>query len=328
MTPFRWGILSTARVNRHFVPRMREGRHRLVAVASRTQARADAYAREWAIPRAHGSYESLLASDDVDGVYISLPNSAHAEWTIKAVEHGKHVLCEKPLAITVAEVDAMAEAAARYGRVVSEGIPYRHHPQAARIRDLVQQGAIGEPRLVRSVFTYSQSRDGDVRLDPALGGGSLWDVGCYPLGLVRMVLGAEPETVCAWQHLGPTGVDEQVSAMLRFGCHVVAHVDCGFRAAYRTAFDIAGTEATLVVPSPFKPRQREELRLIRNDREDLVVVDGPPLYGGELDDLAAAALDGAPQAVTLADSRENVRVILACLRSATLGTSVGVAGIA
>jgi predicted dehydrogenase len=323
--PFHWGILSTALINRHLIPRMREGRHRLVAVASRSREKATAYAQVWEIPEAFGSYEEMLQVPGIDGVYVSLPNSLHAEWTIRAVECGKHVLCEKPLATSLAEVEAIRAAAIRHQRVVAEAFMYRHHPQTGQIRALVSEGALGEPRSVRGIFGFWQSRDNDVRLDPALGGGALWDVGCYPISLARFVLGEEPVEAMAWQRLASSGVDDQTAAMLRFPRGTLVHVDCAFRTAYRVGFDVVGTEATLVVANPFRPGTHEKLLLQRGDREEVIDVSGPKPFAGELDDLAAAALDGAAPAVSLDDSLANTRALLACYRSAAIGRPVSCA---
>ena len=160
-----WGLLSTARINRALITPLRASkRNYLLAVASRTQKSADAYAREKKIPRAHGSYEALLADPEIDVVYISLPNHLHAEWTIKAVQAGKHVLCEKPLALSVDDVDAVQAAASKHGRVVMEAFMYRHHPQTLKVQEIVKSGALGTLKLVRGSFSFILSREEDIRL--------------------------------------------------------------------------------------------------------------------------------------------------------------------
>src|SRR3990170_3418207 len=183
----RWGLLSTARINQALMaPLGSSTRNRLVAVASRIPERGEAYAREWNIPRAFASYEAMLADPDIDVIFNPLPNRLHAEWTIKAAQAGKHVLCEKPLAITVEEVDAIEAAARQAGVVVAEAFMYRHHPQTLKVRELVDGGAVGDLWLVRGSFTFDLTRESDPRLDPALGGGSIWDVGCYPISCSRL----------------------------------------------------------------------------------------------------------------------------------------------
>ncbi len=213
----RWGLLSTARINRSVIPPLRMSpRNELVAVASRSKDKAEAYAKQWDIPRTFGSYEEMLADPGIDVIYNPLPNSLHAHWTIEAARAGKHVLCEKPLAISAAEVDAMVEAAKQAGVVVTEAFMYRHHPQTLKVKELVDGGAIGRLRMVRGSFSFNLSREGDVRLDPALGGGSIWDVGCYPISYARFIIGAEPIEVFGRQVLGQTGVDELFTGSLVF----------------------------------------------------------------------------------------------------------------
>jgi predicted dehydrogenase len=325
-TVLRWGLLGTARINRAIIPALRQGaRHELVAVASRREDVARAYAAEWSIPRAYGSYEALLAAGDIDAVYIPLPNGLHAEWSIRAVEAGKHVLCEKPLALTTREVDAMAAAAARHGRAIAEAFMYRHHPQTARVRDLVRDGALGTVRVVRGGFSFWLNREHDVRFDPAMGGGSLWDVGCYPISYARHVLGEEPVEADGSAAMGPTGVDLTFVGHLRFPSGAFLQFDSGFRSHLRSFIEVVGTDAVLHVPNPFKPGLHEHCTLQRGDLSETIAVEGAPLYLGEVDDVAAAALDGAPPRVSLADSRANVAAIVACHESARTGRTVPLA---
>jgi predicted dehydrogenase len=322
----RWGLIGTARINRAIIPALRLGaRHELVAVASRREETARAYAAEWSIPRAYGGYDALLAAPDVDAVYIPLPNGLHAEWSIRAVAAGKHVLCEKPLALTTREVDAMAEAAARHGRVITEAFMYRHHPLTARVAELVRSGALGTAQLVRGGFSFWLSREHDVRLDPAAGGGSLWDIGCYPISYARHVLGEEPVEATGSAALGPTGVDLAFAGHLRFASGAFLQFDSGFRTHLRAFMEVVGTDAVLHVPNPFKPGLEEHCTLRRGDLTETITVEGGSLYLGELDDLAAAAFDGTPPRVSLADSRANVAALVACLESARTGRTVPVA---
>ena len=321
----RWGILGTAHINRALIPPLRaSARNELVAVASRDPERGRAYAAEWGIPRAFGSYEALLADREIDVIYNSLPNSLHPTWTIKAAQAGKHVLCEKPLATTVEEVDAIAAAARQAGVVVAEAFMYRHHPQTLRVKELVDGGAVGRLRLVRGAFTFNLTRPGDVRLDPALGGGSIWDVGCYPISFARLVVGAEPREVFGWQMTGPTGVDEVFAGQMRFPGEVYAQFDCGFRAPYRTFVEIVGSEGSLTVPHPFKVGLNEQITITRDDAVETIPIPDQELYLGEVEDMADAILLGKPPRVSLADSRGNVAAILALLQSAREGKPVKV----
>jgi predicted dehydrogenase len=324
MTTLRWGLLSTARINRALITPLRaSSRNQLVAVASRTPAQADAYAKEWNIPRAFGSYAAMLADPGIDVIFNPLPNGLHAEWTIKAAQAGKHVLCEKPLAISVEEVAAMAEAARRAGVVVAEAFMYRHHPQTLKVKEVIDSGAIGALRLVRGSFTFNLTQANDVRLDPALGGGSIWDVGCYPISYARTMIGSEPIEVFGWQTTGPTGVDEMFSGQLRFAHNVIAQFDCGFRAPYRTHIEIVGGDGTITVPHPFRPESNEQITLAHNnDETQMIDVPSQELYIGEVEDMADAILIDRPPRVSLADSRGNVAAIVALLRSAREGRPV------
>jgi len=312
-----WGLLSTARINRSLIPPLRASkRNQLLAVASRSQESADAYARKWKIPRTHGSYEALLADPEIDVIYNPLPNHLHAEWTIKAVEAGKHVLCEKPLALSVDEVDAIAAAAQKYGRVVAEAFMYRHHPQTLKVQELVKSGSLGTLKLLRGSFSFKLTRDGDIRLDPAMGGGSIWDVGCYPISFMRTIVGAEPLEAFGWQVTGPTGIDDTFVGQLRFAGDIYGQFDSSFVIPFHAYMEIVGGEATLIVPQPFKPGLNEKLFLVRDGKTETVKVKGQELYLGEVEDMADAILLGNIPRVTLEDSRANVATLTVLLESA------------
>lgn len=320
-----WGLLSTARINRALITPLRASkRNQLVAVASRTQESADKYAREWKIPRAYGTYEAMLADPEIEVIYNPLPNHLHAEWTIRAVEAGKHVLCEKPLALSVEEVDAVQAAARRHGRVVAEAFMYRHHPQTLKVQDLVTDGSLGTIRLIRGSFSFVLSRGGDIRLDPTKGGGSIWDLGCYPISYARSVLGANPLEVFGWQVTGPTGVDETFVGQMRFADDLLAQFDCSFVVPLRWSIQIVGSEATLNIPSPFKPGPEAEIYLVREEKTEKIKVKGQELYLGEVEDMADAILLGREPRISLDDSRANVAVIAAFLESARAGKPVQV----
>jgi predicted dehydrogenase len=316
----RWGLLGTARINRSLIPRMKElPRHQLVAVASRDGARARAYAAEWNIPRAHGSYEELLSDPDIDAVYVPLPNALHAEWTVAAARAGKHVLCEKPLTTSLADHDAIEAAARAAGVVVAEAFMYRHHEQTQRVAALVAGGALGTVSVVKGAFTFWLSRERDVRLDAALGGGSLWDIGCYPVSYARTILGQEPVEALGMQEPRGDGVDLTFAGQLRFPAGTLLQFDSGFRGHFRTGIEIVGSEGVLTIPNPFKPGPRETLHLRHGDEGRTIEVEGGTLYSGELEDMADAILLGRPRRVTLADSRGNLQAILALYRSASTG---------
>ena len=225
--PVKWGILSTADINRKLIP----GAHaspkvELIAVASRDTGRAEAYAGEWEIDRAYGSYDALLADPDIEAVYIPLPNTLHCDWSIRAMEAGKHVLCEKPLSRHVAEAEEAFAAAKRTGMLLSEAFMYRHNLQTKRIVELIAEGAIGELRLVRSTFSYSLYETDNIRLQTELEGGALMDVGCYCVNGSRLLAG-EPERVYADAWFGPTGTDWVLTGSLHFPDDVLGIFDCG-----------------------------------------------------------------------------------------------------
>ena len=316
----RWGLLSTARINRRLIPAIRaaEGAE-LVAVASRDRARAEAYARQWGIPRAWGDYEALLTDPQVDVVYISLPNSLHAEWTIRAAQQGKHVLCEKPLALSVEQVDRIIDAAESAGVVIAEAVMYLYHPLLQKAQRLVKAGAIGQATLARAAFTFFLDRLHDVRWKPDLGGGSLWDVGSYPVSFIRWMVG-EPEEVFGWQTLSAGGVDTAFAGILRYDNGILAHFDSGFRQQFYLQAQVTGTEGTLTLNRPFLMTPESHLVLQRVGEEERVVA-GPAQdpYRCEVEALTAAVLDGTPLPVPLDLSRANVATLAALYRSARAG---------
>jgi len=320
----RWGLLSTAAINRAVITPLRmSGRNRLEAVASRQRARAEGYAAEWRIPRALGSYEALLSDPDIDVIYVSLPNSMHAEWTIRAAKAGKHVLCEKPLAISVAEVDAIEAAARQAGVVVAEAFMYRHHPQTLRVQEMVTGGEIGQLRVVRGGFTFNIANPADVRLSPELGGGSIWDVGCYPISYARAVVGSDPVQVFGWQVTGESAVDEVFVGQMCFANGAYAQFDSGFRAPERMLMEFVGSAGTITLRNAFKPGLEGEIVLCREgEGPDRIVTAGGELYLGEIEDMADAIFSGKAPRISLADSRGNVATIEALLESSRQGRPI------
>jgi xylose dehydrogenase (NAD/NADP) len=246
-----WGVLSTAAINDNVLAAARlSDRVVVAAVASRDQSRAEAYARERGIERAYGGYDALLADPAVEAVYISLPNGLHVEWSIRALEAGKHVLCEKPLDRRLERVEDAFDTAEREDRFLMEGFMYRHHPQTKRLVELVQDGAIGQVRLVRAAFSFSLALLGDVRMRPELDGGALMDVGCYCVSASRL-LGGEPESVTGTQVVGSTGVDVRFAGTLAFADDVVGHFDCAFDLPYRAVLEVVGSDGAVRVSDPF-----------------------------------------------------------------------------
>lgn len=318
-----WGLLSTARINRALIPPIRKSkRSQIRAVASRRQESADEFAQTWQIPRTHSTYEALLADPEIDVIYNPLPNSMHADWSIKAVHAGKHVLCEKPLATTLEDVDAMQNASLQTGKIITEAFMYRHHPQTLQVKEIIDSGVIGKIQLVRGAFTYVASRPNDVRLDPYLGGGCLWDVGCYPISYARMIIGAEPEEVFGWQIVSSTGVDIHFVGQLRFPEDIYAQIHSSFITPYSPFIEVIGSQGTLTVLKPFVPEKHEKIILKQGDQSQIIRTRGEDLYQGEVTDIEDSILLGKPSRITLDDSRSNTLVILALLESARTGRPI------
>ena len=247
MPPLRLGVLGCANIARTFVRDVAPSRSAtVVAAASRDAAKAAAFAREFGLPRHHGSYEALLADAEVDAIYLPLPNSLHAEWAVKAAEAGKHVLCEKPLAPTLAEAQAMFAAARRAGVMLLEAYPYWFQPQTGELVRLLQAGAIGTPRHVHAAFGFTMAKpQGNIRMSPELGGGALLDAGSYPLSLVRLVMGEAPVRVRAVARWAPTGVDIGMTATLHYADGRQALIECAMDAGMHRHALIVGSAGTI-----------------------------------------------------------------------------------
>jgi predicted dehydrogenase len=320
MTSLRWGILGPGRIAPRLVRAVGGcARGELVAVASRDVDRAVAFAARHDIPQAFGSYDALLATPDVDVVYVSLPNHLHAEWTIRALEAGKHVLCEKPLALSVDQVDAVIAASARAGRIAVEGFMYLHHPQILRAVELARSGALGRLELVNGTFSFYLTHPGDPRVDPSMGGGSLWDVGCYPVSLARRIAGEEPDRVGAFARFDERGVDRTFIGQLHFPGGLLAQFDSGFAAPDRERVEIVGGDATLVLDSPFLPAPDgppPSLTMWRGRDGTAIDVASVDQYRAEVEDLTAAILDGTPPRIHLAFSRGTIGTLVDLDRAA------------
>jgi D-xylose 1-dehydrogenase (NADP+, D-xylono-1,5-lactone-forming) len=321
-----WGLLSTARINQALIkPLTASKRTRLLAVASRSLPSAEAYAREWKIPRAHGSYEALLADPEIDVIYNPLPNHLHAEWTIKALRAGKHVLCEKPIALTLADVNSMFAAAKETGKILAEAFMYRHHPQTLKAKEIVDSGALGKIQLVKGAFTFTLTREGDIRSKKETGGGSIWDVGCYPISYARTIVRTDPLEVFGWQVTSQTGTDDSFYGQMKFDNGAYAQFDSGFKSPDRSMIEIVGTEGTLSIPDPFKPKGTSEIFLSKGGKVEKIKIKGGMLYMGEVDDMCDAITQGKAPRISHADSRGNVAAILALLESARTGKPVSLA---
>jgi predicted dehydrogenase len=318
----RVGLLSTARINDAVIAgaAATDGID-IVAVSSRTPERAQVYAREKGLALAYGSYEELLASAEIDAVYVALPNALHVEWAHAALAAGKHVLVEKPLTRTPEEVDPLFDAAEAAGLVVLEAYAWRHAPQGRRIVELVGGGAIGELRLVRSCFRGTMPED-DVRMVRALGGGSLLDVGCYCVGSIRTLAG-EPERVQAEQVLGGDGVDVRFAATLQMPGGVLASFDCAFDEPYSVALEVVGSEGILRSRDPWLG-QTPRLELERGGAVEPLELATPDIYAAQWDGFRAA-IAGQPTVLDRRETRAQAVALDALLRAAESGGPVALA---
>jgi len=321
----RWGLLSTARINRRLIPAIHAStRGRLVAVASRETAKARHYAAEWEIPLAFGSYEALLDSDQVDAIYVSLPNHLHTEWSIRALRAGKHVLCEKPLALSALEVDLMISASQETGRVLAEALMYRHHPQTKLAGDWIHSGRLGEVQLIQAVFNFQIGEPHRIRLLKEYGGGCLWDVGIYPVSFAQFALGDVPQSVYGYQRTGKSGVDEIFSGLLLYRQERTAQVTSSFRSPFYTFAQVIGSLGRLVLNQPFVGMNSGQRLLFFPESGEPKEIPVPEfdLYQGEIEDMQAAILDGVPCYLSLEESRRNVVTIQALYESAKQGLPV------
>jgi D-xylose 1-dehydrogenase (NADP+, D-xylono-1,5-lactone-forming) len=319
--PVKWGILSTADINRKVIPGLRVSeKAELVAVASRDQGRADEYAREWGIERAYGSYVALLEDADVEALYISLPNTLHCEWSIRAVEAGKHVLCEKPMSRYVADVEAAFDAADRNGRILTEAFMYRHNPQTARLRQLVAEGAIGDLRVVRSCFSYALYDEENIRLRTDVDGGSLMDVGCYCVSGSRL-LGGEPERVYGERFVGPSGTDWVFTGEMRFPGDVLAQFDCGTALTDRDELEAIGSAGSLFLDDPWHCVE-PVIELRRDGRVERIELEHADSYRLEVENLSDAIRGVADPLLGREDAVGQAHAIEALFRSAATGTAV------
>jgi xylose dehydrogenase (NAD/NADP) len=319
--PIRWGILSTARIGAAIIEGARQSSAAdVVAVGSRSAAPAQAFAQLHGIGRAHASYEDLLADPDVEAVYIPLPNGMHVDWTVRALRAGKHVLCEKPMDRRPERVAEAFDVADAHGLVLSEAFMWRHDPQTAGLLELLDEGAIGDVRLVRACFSFALAGDADVRLDPALDGGALMDVGCYCVSAARLI-GGEPVSVSADGITGPTGVDMRMAAVLRFDRDVLATIDCGFDMPARDELEIVGSEGRIVLDDPWHCR-RPRIVLERGVTREVIKLKPVNSYRLQIEDLSGAIRDSREPLLGRADAIGQARAIAALYRSAAGGRAV------
>jgi len=321
MAPVRWGILSTAHINRKLLAgAARSSEVEVVAVGSRDLARARAFADEHGIPAAYGSYEELLADPAVEAIYNPLPNTMHCEWSIRALEAGKHVLCEKPMSSSIAEVEQAFAVAERTGLHLTEAFMYRHHPQAKRLAALVAEGAIGALRVIRSTFSYGLFDESNIRLRTDVDGGSLMDVGCYCVSGSRLLAG-EPEAVFGRAFIGPTGTDWAFTGSLRFRGDVFALFDCATCLPNRDELEVIGSDGSLFLDDPWHCLD-PVIELRRDDGTERIEIEAANPYQLELEDLVRAIRTGSAPLLGRDDAVAQARTISALRRSAADGRDV------
>lgn len=323
MTKLRWGILGCAKIALNAcIPGIKQSKTGIVnAIASRNLAKSQEAAAQLNIPKAYGSYEELIADPEIDAVYIPLPNHLHKEWTIRAAQAGKHVLCEKPAALTAKEVQEMVTACEQAGVLFAEAFMYRHHPRYERVKEIIASGEIGEVRGIHGTFTFSNPGDStNVRYVREWGGGSVYDVGCYPLSAARLLLGREPEAVTTQAFFSPEhdDVDMMMSGLVEFSGNVALTFDCGMWAAFRNRIEVLGTLGRIEIPSAFVTPTEESGHFnvfVGNElREEKVAFENQ--YALQADDLAYAAWGEKVLRFPASDAINNMKVIDACLKSA------------
>jgi len=310
-----WGLLSTARINDYIIAAANKSdRVRIMGVASRDRARAEAYARANQIPRSYGTYEELLGDPDIDALYVSLPNSMHVDWSIRALEAGKHVLCEKPLSRHAGDVEKVFSVAESSGRLLMEAFMYRHHPQTSRAKELIAEGAVGRPQLVRAAFSFNLTRPDDIRLSAELEGGSLMDVGCYCVSGTRNLFG-EPEVVFGDQLTTPDGVDTVFSGTMRMRGDVLASFDSALSLSDRDEFEVIGDEASIFLDDPWHCRS-PIIELRREDKVEQITIEVTDSYQRQLENFGDAIDGRAAPLLGREDSMGQARAIEALYRSA------------
>jgi predicted dehydrogenase len=322
----RWGILGVARINERLIPAFGHAKNAdLRAIASRTPAKAQAAAKAAGIGIAHGSYEALLDDPEIDAVYIPLPNHLHAEWTRKAAERGKHILCEKPLCPTADEARQLADACQAKGIRLMDGFMWPHHPRTQQMRDLLDAGTIGEVIHVHAAFTFELDLDpANIRLRPETAGGSLLDVGCYPIYGIRWAMDAEPDSVWATATT-ENGVDLRTSGVLKFAGGRTGTFDCGFTLPFRGWMEVAGTQGVLRVPEMWLPPERATYEIERGDRRvENFVVRGYDQIAHMIEDFGRAVFEQRDPIPSCEEAIRTLRVLDALAQSAREGREVAV----
>lgn len=328
MSRIRWGIISTAKIGvQKVIPAMQRGEHcHITAIASRNLDQARSVAEKLGIPAAYGSYEELLADPNIDAIYNPLPNHLHVPWSIKALEAGKHVLCEKPIGLTSAEGQQLVDAARRHPRLkVMEAFMYRHHPQWLKAQELVDNGSIGELKTIQSFFSYNHLNAGNYRLQPEFGGGGLFDIGCYSISLSRFLFKAEPTRVCGIVEFDPQfKVDRLASAILDFGSGTSSFT-CSMSVAPYQRVNIFGTTGRVEIEIPFNAPPDRPCKLWHQQGSEIteILIDVCDQYHIQGELFSLAILNNTPVPTPIEDAVQNMVVIENIFAAAKQGTWLG-----
>jgi predicted dehydrogenase len=309
----RWGVLSTARIGRRVIPAIQASQNgEVAAVASRSLERAQTWAAAYNIPRAYGSYEALFEDGEIDAIYNPLPNSMHAEWSIKCAQAGLPTLSEKPFASDATEAQSIVDAFEKHDALLAEAFMYRFHPQHAKAKEILAAGGIGELQIINSSFTFPITDEANIRLSKALAGGALMDVGCYCVNLMRFMTRQEPERVAAVARIGErTGVDETLAGALEFPSGAIGHFDCGLRSFGQHSYTLKGSEGMIAVPQSFVIDKAVDgiVRHWQGDRYTEHVIPAVDQYRLMVEDFADALLNERPPRFAPSDAVSNMVVI-------------------
>lgn len=320
MKKIKWGILSTANIAQtQIIPAIQRSTLAEVEAIASSSGKAGEMAAKLNIPRVYDTYEKLLLDSNIDTVYIPLPNSLHRKWVLEAAKHGKHILCEKPAALTAEEMIEMDRYCKEQNVLFMEAFMYQFHPQHERVKEIIESGEIGEVKLMRSSFSYyMEDRKTNIRMEKSLGGGSIYDVGCYCIHSMRYILGAEPVKVRAHGISDPeTGVDVSAVAYLEFDRGIQGVFDCSFEASFRQEYEIVGTRGRIQVPRAFRPDVNGGVGLVTvetNGQQRTEKVEGD-IYLLEVDHLSEAILEKKPLIYPAKETIANMRVMDACYSS-------------
>jgi predicted dehydrogenase len=320
-----WGVLGTARIAaKAVIPALKASRHNIVsAIASRDLMRAQQFAQANAIPKAYGSYDELLQDADIDAIYIPLPNSDHAHWAIKAMEAGKHVLVEKPFALNADAAQLMVATSLEHSVLLMEAFMYRYHSRFEEIKEIVRGGSLGQLRFIQSTFSFQLTNPNDYRLSAALGGGALYDLGCYCVNFQRMLVGREPHQVQALSYMGSTNVDLQMSGTLDFGEQLFSHFDVAFNAAPQQYTRIIGTEGVLSFEKSFNPgNEATEAFLHRGSDSKRIKFKREDAYQNMVEHFYNVVASKEAPRFPLADAVNNLVVMDALFQSAASGGNI------